>query len=134
MVTSRTRIELPVRPAVPLVVAGRARDGAIRRRPVAGGRAGRATDQLVRGRARRGGPGAGVGPAGAECATRAGRGSAGREPRGSGLLSRSAGSSPSFIDDEDYSKATMYLVDAIFIWAGVLFAILSFKAGEWIAT
>jgi amino acid transporter len=37
-------------------------------------------------------------------------------------------------DGQDYSTATKYVVAAIFIWIGVLFAILSFQVGKWIAT
>ncbi len=37
-------------------------------------------------------------------------------------------------DGEDYSTTTTYVFAAIFIWAGVLFAILSFRVGKWVAT
>jgi amino acid transporter len=37
-------------------------------------------------------------------------------------------------DGEDYSTTVKYVVAAVFIWLGVLFAILSFKVGKWIAT
>ena len=39
-----------------------------------------------------------------------------------------------FNDGEDYSTTVKYVVAAVFIWLGVLFAILSFKVGKWIAT
>ena len=39
-----------------------------------------------------------------------------------------------FNDGEDYSATVKYVVAAVFIWLGVLFAILSFKVGKWIAT
>ncbi|MCU1656537.1 MAG: amino acid permease [Pseudonocardiales bacterium] len=37
-------------------------------------------------------------------------------------------------DDHTFSKASTYLFGIPFIWLGVLFAILSFKVGKWIAT
>ena len=39
-----------------------------------------------------------------------------------------------FNDGEDYSTTFKYVFAAVFIWAGVLFAILSFKIGKWVAT
>ncbi|GAA4962766.1 APC family permease [Kineococcus glutinatus] len=35
---------------------------------------------------------------------------------------------------EEYSRAASYVFAAVFIWAGVLFAVLSFRVGKWIAT
>ena len=37
-------------------------------------------------------------------------------------------------DGEEYSEATTYVFAAVFIWAGVLFAVLSFRVGKWVAT
>jgi len=39
-----------------------------------------------------------------------------------------------FNDGEDLSTGVKYVLAAVFIWAGVLFAILSFKVGKWVAT
>ena len=39
-----------------------------------------------------------------------------------------------FHGGEDYSRGVNYAVAAVFIWAGVLFAVLSFRVGKWIAT
>jgi len=39
-----------------------------------------------------------------------------------------------FHGGEDYSRGVKYAVAAVFIWAGVLFAVLSFRVGKWIAT
>lgn len=39
-----------------------------------------------------------------------------------------------FNNGNDYSKPAQYAVAAVFIWAGVLFAILSFRVGKWVAT
>jgi hypothetical protein len=39
-----------------------------------------------------------------------------------------------FNDGAEYSKATTYVFAAVFIWAGVLFAVLSFRVGKWVAT
>jgi glutamate:GABA antiporter len=39
-----------------------------------------------------------------------------------------------FNGGEEYSATVKYLVAAVFIWAGVVFAILSFRVGKWIAT
>jgi amino acid transporter len=39
-----------------------------------------------------------------------------------------------FRDDHTFSKTVTYLFGIPFIWIGVLFAILSFKVGKWIAT
>jgi amino acid transporter len=39
-----------------------------------------------------------------------------------------------FNNGNDYGKATMYVIAIVFIWLGVLFAVLSFKIGKWIAT
>jgi glutamate:GABA antiporter len=39
-----------------------------------------------------------------------------------------------FNDGEDWSEPVKYVFAAVFIWAGVLFAILSFRVGKWIAT
>jgi amino acid transporter len=37
-------------------------------------------------------------------------------------------------NDHSWGKAPTYVFGLIFIWAGVLFAILSFKVGKWVAT
>jgi amino acid transporter len=39
-----------------------------------------------------------------------------------------------FRDDHTFSKTSAYLFGIPFIWIGVLFAVLSFKVGKWIAT
>jgi amino acid transporter len=39
-----------------------------------------------------------------------------------------------FNNGNDYGKTTMYVIAIVFIWLGVLFAVLSFKVGKWIAT
>ncbi|MGI4896468.1 MAG: APC family permease [Janthinobacterium lividum] len=39
-----------------------------------------------------------------------------------------------FHGGENYSTSVNYVIGAVFIWAGVLFAVLSFKVGKWIAT
>ena len=39
-----------------------------------------------------------------------------------------------FNDGEEYSKGTSYVFAMAFIWAGVLFAVLSFRVGKWVAT
>jgi len=39
-----------------------------------------------------------------------------------------------FHDGADYSRTTTYVFAAVFIWAGVLFAVLSFRVGKWVAT
>ena len=39
-----------------------------------------------------------------------------------------------FNDGDEYSTATTYVFAAVFIWAGVLFAVLSFRVGKWVAT
>jgi amino acid transporter len=39
-----------------------------------------------------------------------------------------------FNKDQNYSTGTYYLIGIPFIWLGVLFAILSFKVGKWVAT
>ncbi len=37
-------------------------------------------------------------------------------------------------NDQNWGKAATYTFGIVFIWAGVLFAILSFKVGKWVAT
>ncbi|PZS34323.1 MAG: amino acid permease [Pseudonocardiales bacterium] len=39
-----------------------------------------------------------------------------------------------FNNGAGYSKTTMYMIAVVFIWLGVLFAILSFRIGKWVAT
>ncbi len=39
-----------------------------------------------------------------------------------------------FNDGAEYSRSTTYLFALVFIWAGVLFAVLSFRVGKWVAT
>ncbi|HLY33326.1 MAG TPA: APC family permease, partial [Jatrophihabitantaceae bacterium] len=39
-----------------------------------------------------------------------------------------------FNNDNNYSTITLYLIGIPFIWLGVLFAVLSFRIGKWIAT
>lgn len=39
-----------------------------------------------------------------------------------------------FHDGTEYSRTTTYLFALVFIWAGVLFAVLSFRVGKWVAT
>ncbi|GAA1458882.1 APC family permease [Williamsia maris] len=39
-----------------------------------------------------------------------------------------------FNGGNEYSTTTLYIIGAVFIWAGVLFAILSFRVGKWVST
>lgn len=39
-----------------------------------------------------------------------------------------------FNNDSDFGKVFLYVFGMLFIWAGVLFAILSFRVGKWIST
>jgi amino acid transporter len=39
-----------------------------------------------------------------------------------------------FNNDNDYSTPVLYIFGLVFIWVGVMFAVLSFKVGKWVAT